>query len=89
MNPAVLALVVLAVLAAGCASAAAPPPGPPDPRSMAPPGVKQEWLHFHDSVVEPGAPAPDFTLATADGRNTLSLSTFRGRPLVLVFGSNT
>ena len=36
-----------------------------------------------------GSTAPDFTLATPDGRTRLSRSTFEGRPLVLVFGSYT
>jgi hypothetical protein len=37
-----------------------------------------------------GAPAPDFTLTTADGKQTITLSQFRGvKPVVLVFGSFT
>jgi hypothetical protein len=37
-----------------------------------------------------GAEAPDFDLATLDGRTTLSLSSFRGtKPVALVFGSLT
>jgi len=82
-----LVVLALALVAAGCASAA--PSGPRDPRDAVPPGVDPAFLHFTDSSVEVGAPAPDFTLTTADGRNTLSLSTFRGRPLVVVFGSGT
>ena len=56
---------------------------------MVPPGIPGDWLHFADPVVRPGDRAPDFTLATPDGRTRLSLSTFRGHPLVLIFGSYT
>ena len=35
-------------------------------------------------MIEPGTPAPDFTLPDQDG-NEISLSNFRGRTLVLVF----
>jgi hypothetical protein len=83
-----LGAAVLAAAAAGCASAGAGGP-PPDPRTVVPPGVKQEWLHFADSRVEPGALAPDFVLPTAEGGTMLPLSTFRGRPLVVIFGSVT
>lgn len=37
-----------------------------------------------------GEMAPDFTLKTADGKRSVTLSSFRGkRPVVLVFGSFT
>jgi hypothetical protein len=37
-----------------------------------------------------GQPAPDFTLASADGRLSITRSKFHvGRPLVLIFGSFT
>jgi peroxiredoxin len=36
------------------------------------------------SALAPGAPAPDFTLPSGPGR-TVSLSDYRGRPVVLVF----
>ena len=88
--PAAALLLLLATTAAGCASASpGRPRGSPDPRSMVPPGVKAEWLHFADPAVRPGDEGPDFTLPTPDGASSLSLSTFRGRPLVLVFGSYT
>jgi hypothetical protein len=82
-----LLLVVLAgVLAsAGCAA----PSGPPDPRTMVPPGVRAEWLHFADATAGPGDPAPDFDLPLHDGSARVSLSFLRGRPVVLVFGSYT
>lgn len=84
------ALILLAAAAAGCASpAAAVPSGPIDRRTQVPPGVRAEWLHFADPVVKEGDPAPGFELATPDGRTTLSLRDFSGRPLVLVFGSWT
>jgi peroxiredoxin len=51
--------------------------------------VKPEWVHFSDPVVAPGEAAPGFSLPTPDGATTVSLDLFRGRPLVLVFGSWT
>ncbi len=38
--------------------------------------------------VRPGDPAPDFALPSADG-GTVRLSSFRGRPVLLHFGSYT
>ena len=35
-------------------------------------------------MIEPGSPAPDFTLSDQDG-NRVSLADFRGRTVVLVF----
>jgi hypothetical protein len=81
-------LILCAAAAAGCASVAGAT-GPIDPRTRIPPGIRADWLHFADSSVEPGAVAPDFTLPLPDGRTRLSLSTFRGRPLVVIFGSYT
>ncbi len=37
---------------------------------------------------EPGAPAPDFELASIDGER-VRLSQLRGQPVVLIFGSVT
>ena len=36
------------------------------------------------SLLQPGTPAPDFTLRSSDG-DDLSLSQFRGQPVILVF----
>jgi hypothetical protein len=38
---------------------------------------------------EIGKPAPDFTLKSPDGARTVTLSSLRGRPVALVFGSYT
>ena len=37
--------------------------------------------------IRPGQMAPDFALPRADGNGTLRLSDFRGRPVLLHFGS--
>jgi peroxiredoxin len=37
----------------------------------------------------PGDPAPDFTLPLHDRSGSVTLSSFRGQPVVLVFGSYT
>ncbi|MHC4821171.1 MAG: hypothetical protein ACYTDX_05565 [Planctomycetota bacterium] len=87
-HAALFLLIATAALATGCA-ATGKGAGDPDPRTMIPPNVKGEWLHFTDATVSVGDPAPDFTLPMADDSTTLSLSTFRGRPLVLIFGSYT
>jgi len=36
-----------------------------------------------------GQDAPDFSLKTLDGKKTITLSSFKGKPVVLVFGSYT
>lgn len=84
--PCVVLLLALAASMAGCASAAG---GPPDPRTMVPPGVDRAHLHFSDPVARVGEPAPAFHLSTADGGTSLGPANFRGRPLVIVFGSRT
>lgn len=41
-------------------------------------------MPVHSSTAPIGAPAPAFTLPDADG-NEVSLSSYRGRPVVLAF----
>src|SRR5436190_2095156 len=67
------------------------------------PEETEEWLAGHPvSPTEPdldsvpgtapdeGELAPDFSLRTADGKETVTLSDFRGkRPVALIFGSYT
>ena len=36
------------------------------------------------TVIEPGTPAPDFTLASADGKR-ISLKDYKGRPVLVIF----
>ncbi len=80
--PSALAAVLLAL--AGCATA-----GPRNDRPPVPPDVPAEWLHFSDTSLAEGSTAPDFTLFTPDGSSSVTLSSLRGRPVVLVFGSHT
>lgn len=47
------------------------------------------WLWARAGTLNHGDPAPDFTLPTHDGSRRVSLSSLRGRPVVLVFGSYT
>lgn len=80
----------LAVLAALClVSAACASSSPVTGRPPIPPGVPEEFLHFSDAVVARGDVAPDFALPTPVGEGTISLSSLRGRPVVLVFASHT
>jgi len=44
--------------------------------------------YFRNDVVKAGQPAPDFTLEDTNGK-TVSLSDFRGLPLMIEFGSIT
>lgn len=54
-----------------------------------PPGVDPAHLHFHDAEVAVGD-RPDFSLPLLGTEaTTLSPADFRGKPLVLVFGSFT
>lgn len=63
----------------------APPPIPPQ--------IDPSHLHFTRSRVQVGDVAPDFTLprvgSGADASGDLRLSSLRGKPVVLVFGSFT
>lgn len=47
------------------------------------------WMPARAGHLKVGDPAPDFTLKTLDGANQVALSSLRGRPVVLVFGSYT
>jgi hypothetical protein len=47
------------------------------------------WKWVNRGDLEPGAPAPDFELATVDGKSRVRLSSLRGTPVVLYFGSYT
>lgn len=82
IRSAVLALAFVASALPACASArdALPP---------IPPGVDPAHLHFHDADVAVGD-RPDFALPLlGTTATTLSPADFRGKPLVLVFGSFT
>jgi len=47
------------------------------------------WLWARAGRLAPGDAAPDFTLSTLDHKSRVTLSSHRGRPVVLVFGSYT
>ncbi len=51
--------------------------------------VPSEFLHFTAPKVRKGMTAPDFALPLPDGAGQASLSMFRDKPTVLVFGSIT
>jgi len=46
--------------------------------------ISQDWRTSMGDFIEPGEKAPDFTLPADDGAN-VSLSQFRGKPVVLYF----
>jgi hypothetical protein len=47
------------------------------------------WSHARAGAVRQGDPAPDFRLPTLDHKSEVELSSLRGKPVVLVFGSYT
>jgi len=47
------------------------------------------WSNARAGVVQPGDPAPNFRLPTLDHQSEVELSSLRGKPVVLVFGSYT
>lgn len=48
------------------------------------------WTHARAGQLQPGDPAPDFTLVTLDKTSHIQLSTLTAqKPVVLVFGSYT
>jgi hypothetical protein len=79
-------LLAAALAAAGCRSVSGMDPDGPPP---IPPGIDAAHLHFTRTQVQAGDVAPDFTLPRTDGSGDLTLSSLRGRPVVLVFGSFT
>jgi EF hand len=65
-----------------------PPPGMPS-RTTLLMGLFQSEIGSPSAGPKVGAPAPDFTLSTPDGKK-ISMQAFRaGKPMVLVFGSFT
>ncbi len=87
---------VWAAAAAGLAIAMRQPPATfgrimshvPGPAFMLLP-FETLWMHARGGSLEPGDPAPDFSLATLNRQSRVRLSDLRGRPVVLVFGSYT
>jgi hypothetical protein len=47
------------------------------------------WMNARAGHLQVGDAAPDFSLKTLDGAAQVQLSSFRGKPVVLVFGSYT
>jgi len=47
------------------------------------------WSHARAGAVRQGDRAPDFRLPTLDHKSEVELSSLRGKPVVLVFGSYT
>jgi hypothetical protein len=48
------------------------------------------WMRARAGTLQPGDPAPEFSLPTIDKSRRVTLSEFRGRkPVALVFGSYT
>jgi hypothetical protein len=47
------------------------------------------WLWARQGTLAEGQLAPDFTLPTSDRTGSVTLSSHRGRPVVLIFGSYT
>lgn len=47
------------------------------------------WKSARTGHLQPGDQAPDFTLPRLDHSGSTSLSSLRGRPVVLIFGSYT
>jgi hypothetical protein len=73
------------------------PPGTGRPPGFKPPtrftrlmGLLSGELGSIQEGPDPGEDAPDFTLSTPDGKQTVKLSSFRGkRPVALIFGNFT
>lgn len=60
----------------------------PMPAMMAFP-FETMWFQARAGALSPGDPAPDFDLQTVDKKGRVQLSSYRGRTVVLVFGSYT
>ena len=88
--------VVYGLLAAGLLLAMHQPPERfgrimsrvPDAAFMVLP-FKPLWLHARAGALSVGDGAPDFRLQTHDRKGWVQLSSLRGRPVALVFGSYT
>lgn len=51
--------------------------------------MKKMMQGNREGKLKPGDPAPDFTLKLRGAEKTVQLSSLRGKPVVLVFGSYT
>ena len=51
--------------------------------------MERLWLRAREGSLRVGDAAPEFDLATYDKSSRVSLSSLRGKPAVLVFGSYT
>ncbi len=51
--------------------------------------MERLWLRARQGTLRVGDKAPEFDLATFDKKSRVSLSSLRGKPAVLVFGSYT
>lgn len=89
-------VIVYAAIVAGLAIAMRQPPDtfgaimakvPPVAFAVLP--FETLWMGARAGHLQVGDAAPDFTLKTLDGANQVALSSLRGRPVVLVFGSYT
>ncbi len=50
---------------------------------------KALWMHARAGTLHAGDVAPDFALSSMNRGPTVRLSSLRGRPVVLIFGSYT
>lgn len=57
--------------------------------SLSPAQRRGERLRPQPGELRVGDPAPDFTLTDVNGKNAVTLSRQRGKPVVLIFGSCT
>lgn len=52
-------------------------------------GAYAQGLRPRDGDLKVGDPAPDFTVSDLEGKNTVTLSSLKGKPVTLIFGSCT
>jgi cytochrome oxidase Cu insertion factor (SCO1/SenC/PrrC family) len=78
-----------ALLAAATATSGAPAPTPGLSDLQHQMEMRQKFDRRRPGDLKVGDTAPDFTVQDLQGKTTVKLSSLRGKPVVLIFGSCT
>lgn len=89
MNPWTMPGIALLVLVGTVGAALAAEPAPTGAAAPPDAAARQKFDRRQEGTLKVGDVAPDFTVQDIDGKQSITLSALRGKPVVLVFGSCT